>query len=223
MIRKLKSGEYRLYSRKKNPKTGKRRNLGTFKTRAAARRQERAVQFFKTAVTAHEIRPASEPDLPTILAIYNEAIENSTAVFSYRPHTLEMRREWFSAKRENGFPVLVATSNNQIAGFATYGQFRQWPAYKYTVEHSVYTAPEFRRQGVARALMLSLLEHARERENHAVIGGVVAENTASIRLHESLGFTEVAHFREVGFKFGRWLDLKFFELLLDTPTAPVEA
>jgi L-amino acid N-acyltransferase YncA len=169
-----------------------------------------------------EIKPASERDLPAILAIYNDAIENSTAVFSYRPHTLEMRRGWFSVKQENGLPVLVATFNNQVAGFATYGQFRQWPAYKYTVEHSVYTAPDFRRQGVARSLMLALLDHARGREYHSVIGGVVAENTASIHLHESLGFVEVAHFREVGYKFGRWLDLKFFELLLDTPGTPAE-
>lgn len=168
------------------------------------------------------IRPATEQDLTAILAIYNDAIENSTAVFSYRPHTLEMRREWFSAKRDQNFPVLVAEANDAVAGFATYGHFRPWPAYRYTVEHSVYTAPEFRRQGAARSLMLALIERARKQEYHAVIGGVVAENVASVRLHESLGFAEVAHFRQVGYKFARWLDLKFFQLLLDTPRAPSE-
>ena len=169
------------------------------------------------------IRPATEHDLPAILAIYNDAIENSTAVFSYVPHTLEMRREWWDAKRKDGFPVLVAGVNGEVAGFATYGRFRAWPAYKYTVEHSVYTAPPFRRQGIARRLMLALLERARAHEYHAVIGGVVAENAASVSLHQSLGFTEVAQFREVGFKFGRWLDLKFFELLLETPVNPTES
>lgn len=161
-----------------------------------------------------EIREATERDLPSILAIYNHAIENTTAVFSYEPHTLAMRREWFAAKRAVGHPVLVAESDAQIVGFATYGAFRPWPAYDHTVEHSVYTATEFRRRGIARLLMTELIAVARSKGLHAMVGGVVAENAESIRLHESLGFSEVAHFREVGWKFDRWLDLKFFELLL---------
>ncbi|HEX6250110.1 MAG TPA: GNAT family N-acetyltransferase [Gemmatimonadaceae bacterium] len=167
------------------------------------------------------VRDATEQDLGRILAIYNHAIEHTTAVFSYEPHTLLMRRDWFAAKRASGFPVLVAERDGSVAGFATYGAFRQWPAYSHTVEHSVYTAPEFRRQGIARSLMTELISRARAAGLHAMIGGVVAENAESIRLHESLGFTEVAHFREVGWKFGRWLDLKFFELLLeaDAPAA----
>ena len=167
------------------------------------------------------IRDAAPRDLPSILAIYNHAIEHTTAVFSYEPHTLQMRREWLEAKRADGYPVLVAERDGSVAGFATYGAFRQWPAYSHTVEHSVYTAPEFRRQGIARSLMNELICQARAAGLHAMIGGVVAENAGSVRLHESLGFTEVAHLREVGWKFGRWLDLKFFELLLeaDAPAA----
>lgn len=161
-----------------------------------------------------EIRSATEHDIAPVLAIYNHAIEHTTAVFSYEPHTLEMRREWFESKQANGHPVLVAETDGQIAGFATYGAFRPWPAYGHSVEHSVYTAPEFRRRGIARSLMNELISQARANGLHAMIGGVVAENAESIRLHESLGFSEVAHFREVGWKFGRWLDLKFFELLL---------
>ncbi|CAN5330492.1 GNAT family N-acetyltransferase [soil metagenome] len=161
-----------------------------------------------------EIRSASDQDLTPILAIYNHAIEHTTAVFSYEPHTLEMRREWLKSKDSNGYPVLVAELDGQIAGFATYGAFRPWPAYSHTVEHSVYTRPEFRRRGVARSLMTELIARARATGVHAMVGGVVAENAESVRLHESLGFAEVAHFREVGYKFGRWLDLKFFELLL---------
>ncbi|HUF64780.1 MAG TPA: GNAT family N-acetyltransferase [Gemmatimonadaceae bacterium] len=161
-----------------------------------------------------EVRSATERDLAPVLAIYNHAIEHTTAVFSYEPHTLEMRREWFKAKQASRNPVLVAEHDGRIAGFATYGSFRQWPAYSHTVEHSVYTAPEFRRRGIARLLMTELIASARSNGLHAMVGGVVAENAESVRLHESLGFTEVAHFREVGWKFGRWLDLKFFELLL---------
>lgn len=172
---------------------------------------------------AVDIRFASEADLEAILGIYNHAIETTTAVFSYRAHTLAMRQEWFKAKQAANFPVFVADSSGEVLGFATYGPFRVWPAYKYTIEHSVYVAERARRAGLARALMNRLLEQARAQDYHAVIGGVGAENLPSIHLHKSLGFVEVAHFREVGYKFGRWLDLKFFELLLATPRAPRES
>jgi phosphinothricin acetyltransferase len=168
------------------------------------------------------VRPATEDDLPSILDIYNHAIATTTAVFSYRAHTLEMRREWLLSKQDSNYPVLVADRAGRVAGFATYGPFRAWPAYKYTIEHSVYAAADARRLGVGRALMEALLAQARLQDYHAVIAGIVADNVASLRLHESLGFAEVAHFREVGFKFGRWLDLKFLELILETPAAPIE-
>jgi L-amino acid N-acyltransferase YncA len=168
------------------------------------------------------IRAASEEDLPPILTIYNDAIANTTAVFHYRPHTLDMRRDWFNAKLADGHPVFVAVQDDDVVGFATYGPFRAWPAYKYTIEHSVYTAGHARRRGLGRALVQAVLAEATARDYHAVIGGIVADNTASLRLHEALGFVEVAHFREVGFKFGRWLDLKFLELLLPTPRQPIE-
>src|SRR5687767_5967157 len=169
-----------------------------------------------------DVRPAEDDDLPAVLDIYNHAITTTTAVFSYRPHTLEMRREWIEGKRAAGHPVVVADRAGEVVGFATYGPFRAWPAYKYTIEHSVYAAPHVRRSGVGRALMTALLERARQNEYHAVIAGIVADNVASLRLHESLGFVEVAHFREVGYKFGSWLDLKFLELLLDTPRQPAD-
>lgn len=169
------------------------------------------------------LRDATDADLGPILAIYNHAIVNTTAVFSYAPHTLDMRREWFETKRASGTPVIVAEDNaGAITGFATYGPFRAWPAYKYSIEHSVYVAEHARRQGIARALMTDLIARARAQHYHAIIGGVVADNIASLRLHAALGFREVAHFREVGYKFGRWLDLKFVELLLPTPAEPRE-
>ena len=171
-------------------------------------------------MTTVPVRPVEDADLPAILEIHNHAIATSTAVFDYHPHTLEMRREWLRSKQAAGLPVLVAAVNGAVAGFATYGPFRTRPAYKYTIEHSVYVAEPFWRRGVARALMDALLADARAREYHAVIAGVVADNLPSLRFHEALGFVEVGHCREVGYKFGRWLDLKFLELILATPRAP---
>jgi len=169
-----------------------------------------------------DVRAATADDLDSILTIYNHSILMTTSVFSYDPHTLAMRHAWLSEKQAAGFPVLVACEGHDIAGFATYGPFRTWPAYQYTVENSVHVGEAFRRRGVARALMTALVAEATRREYHAVVAGIVSDNAASLALHASLGFTEVAHFREVGYKFGRWQDLKFMELLLATPRHPRE-
>jgi L-amino acid N-acyltransferase YncA len=168
------------------------------------------------------VRDASEADLGAILAIYNHAIETTTAVFSYAPHTMAMRQEWFSDKCAKGYPVLVADRDGAVVGFATYGPFRAWPAYRYSVEHSVYVAEGARRQGIARRLMERLVDRARAQDFHVVIGGIVSENAASLELHAGLGFEKVAHFRQVGYKFGRWLDLTFMQVVLDTPREPRE-
>ena len=168
------------------------------------------------------VRDASETDLGAILTIYNHAIETTTAVFSYAPHTMAMRQEWFADKCAKGYPVLVADRNGAVVGFATYGPFRAWPAYRYSVEHSVYVAEGVRRQGIARRLMEHLLDRARAQDFHVVIGGIVSENAASLELHAGLGFEKVAHFRQVGYKFGRWLDLTFMQVVLDTPREPRE-
>jgi phosphinothricin acetyltransferase len=168
------------------------------------------------------VRSATSDDLESILAIYNHSITTTTSVFSYEPHTLAMRRAWLLEKQAGGFPVLVAFEGVEIAGFATYGPFRAWPAYKYSVENSVHVAEGFRRRGAARLLMTAIIADARQRDYHAILAGIVADNTASLALHASLGFSEVAHFREVGYKFGRWQDLKFMELLLATPLHPNE-
>lgn len=168
------------------------------------------------------VRTATYDDLPAILDIYNDVIQNTTAVYSYRPHTLAMRQQWFAERAEKNFPVFVFDAEGTVAGFSSYGHFRVWPAYKYTVENSVYVHPDFRGKGMARQLIGSLVDDAIEKNHHAMIAGIDSTNNISIRLHEHLGFTEVAHFRQVGFKFGRWLDLKFFERLLSTPAHPTE-
>ena len=168
------------------------------------------------------IRPANAGDLPAILDIYNEIILNTTAVYQYDIHTLEMRIAWYEAKIQAGYPVFVAGSGASIVGFSTIGPFRAWQAYKYTVENSVYVDANQRGKGIGRLLLAPLITTAKEMDLHAIIAGIDASNLSSIHLHASFGFEEAAHFRQVGYKFGRWLDLKFMELLLDTPAHPSE-
>jgi phosphinothricin acetyltransferase len=168
------------------------------------------------------IRSAAEDDLADILRVYNQAIEKTTAVFEYRPHTLEMRREWFKAKQAVSLPVLVAVESEAVLGFASYGPFRAWPAYKYSVELSVYVDEAARGRGIGSALVRGILATARERDLHVVMAGITSDNAVSLRLHEKLGFVEVAHIREVGYKFGRWLDLKLLQIVLDGPRQPTD-
>lgn len=159
-----------------------------------------------------KIREAIEDDLPAMLVIYNDIIVNTTAVWHEEPQTLAMRQEWFNQRKQQGFPIFVATENTQILGFSTIGPFRPWHGYRYTVENSVYVATESRGKGVAKLLMPPIIDAARELKLHAIVAGIEATNTISIALHNKFGFVEVAHFKEVGFKFGRWMDLKFLEL-----------
>ncbi|HMQ31943.1 MAG TPA: N-acetyltransferase family protein [Chloroflexaceae bacterium] len=161
------------------------------------------------------IRPATRDDLPAILAIYNEAVLNTTASYDLEPSTPEQRAAWFAARERQGFPVLVAEVGGAVAAFGSYGTFREKPGYRHTVEHTLYVAPGWRRHGLGRALLAELVALARAAGKHAMVGGVDAENAGSLRFHLAMGFVEVARFREVGHKFGRWLDIIFVELLLD--------
>jgi L-amino acid N-acyltransferase YncA len=160
------------------------------------------------------IRPATLPDLPQMLEIYNDIILHTTAVYHYEPHTLDMRLEWFESRRQQGFPIFVAEEVGIILGFSTFGSFRPWPAYKYTVENSVYVAAAHRGKGISKLLMPPLIESAREMSMHTMIAVIDASNNVSIKLHEQYGFKEVALLKEVGFKFERWLDLKLMQLIL---------
>src|SRR6266581_1161614 len=107
------------------------------------------------------IRQADEIDLPQILEIYNEVIKNTTAVYDYEPHTLEMRKQWFETKKEQGFPVFVADENGKILGLSSIGTFRAWAAYKYSVENSVYITAEARGKGIGKLLIPPLIEAAK--------------------------------------------------------------
>lgn len=158
---------------------------------------------------------------PAILDIFNEAIVSSTALYEYKTRTDADMQSWFEAKQAKGLPVLGAVADDgSLLGFATYGTFRERPAYKYTVEHSVYVHAQQRGRGIGRALLLELIERARQQEYHALIGGIDAANAVSIALHRALGFEHCGTVREAGFKFGRWLDLAFYQLLLETPQRP---
>ncbi len=161
-----------------------------------------------------ETADAGEEDLPGILAIYNDAIANSTAVFSDRPATLDERREWLAARRAQDFPVLVARGRGEVLAFATYGGFRTWPGYHLTVEHSVYVAAARRREGVGGRLLRELIERARGAGMHAMVAGIDADNAASLQMHAALGFERVGYLPEVARKFDRWLDLVFMQLML---------
>lgn len=166
------------------------------------------------------IRNANEDDLPQLLDIYNDIIINTTAVYQYEIHTLQMRKEWFATKQQQGFPVFVAEEDDLIVGFSTIGTFRQSQAYKYSVENSVYVASNQRGKGIGKLLMRPLIDAAKQMDVHTIIAGIDATNEVSLRLHKNFGFEEVAHFKQVGFKFGRWLDLKFLQLMLETPRHP---
>jgi L-amino acid N-acyltransferase len=157
-----------------------------------------------------------------VLQIFNEAILNSTAVYDYRPRTAETIRDWFETKSRGGLPVIGLEDESGLLGFATYGRFRDRPAYKYSVEHSVYIRDDRRRKGLGVVLLSRLIEVARKEDRHVMVGGIDVENAASIALHRKLGFSHAGTIRHAGYKFGRWLDLAFYQLTLDTPTAPVD-
>jgi phosphinothricin acetyltransferase len=171
-----------------------------------------------------EIRDAREDDLPALLAIYNEVIATSTAVYSSVPVTLEDRRAWWQARIALGYPVLVARDESGVVGFSTFGDFRTWPGYRYTVEHTVHVRVDQRGRGVGRELVLTLFPRAAALGKHVMIAGVDAANAGSIRFHERLGFQIVGHLHQVGWKFGRWLDLVFLQrMLAPVPGAPPPA
>ena len=164
------------------------------------------------------IEDARDDDLPAILAIYNDVMRTSTAIYREEPATLEERQAWNETRKKNGYPLLVArTDDGTVAGFATFGDFRAWPGYRFTVEHTIHVADGHRGAGTGEALMVALIDRAVADGYHRMIGGIDGDNAASIRFHERLGFVQVARLPEVGFKFGRWLDLVLVQLALDQP------
>jgi phosphinothricin acetyltransferase len=161
------------------------------------------------------IRPATEADLPAILAIYNDAVANTTAIWNDTLVDLDNRRQWMQARLAGNNPVLVAERADEVIGYATYGDWRAFDGFRQTKEHSVYVRSDRKGGGAGTLLMQALVLTARERGEHVLVACIEAGNAASIRLHEKLGFRHVGTFAEVGQKFGRWLDLTCMELRLD--------
>lgn len=167
-----------------------------------------------------QIRDATEADLPGILAIYNDAVRSTTALFTDAVAGLDDRRAWLTTRHSQGYPVLAATQDGEVLGYGSFGDFRAWPGYCHTVEHSLYVHHERRRSGVGAALLGELIERARALDKHVMIAGIEASNIPSLALHARWGFREVGRLPQVGNKFGRWLDLVFMELLLTQRPMP---
>ena len=161
------------------------------------------------------IRTAQCADIPALLDIYNYEVEFGVATFDLQPKTMEERTEWFEAHNVGNYPLIVALIEGEVAGYASLSSYREKEAYQSTVELSVYVGPRYRRQGVATALMEAVLQLAREAETiHTVVSVITGGNEASIKLHERFGFTFCGRMREVGMKFGRYLDIENYQLIL---------
>ncbi|WP_115718842.1 GNAT family N-acetyltransferase [Gallaecimonas mangrovi] len=158
-----------------------------------------------------------------ILAIFNDAILHTTALYDYKARTWDDMAQWFAEKEKKQYPVLgVVNDNKQLMGFASYGPFRPRPANKYAIEHSLYVHPDHRGKGLGKVLLAAIIDNAIEQQYHLLVGGIDADNSGSIALHEKFGFEHAGTIKDAAFKFGRWLDLAFYQKILPTPFTPVE-
>ena len=165
-----------------------------------------------------QIRRAAREDCPGILEIYNDAVLTTTATYDYQPRTLEHREAWFDEHQRIGFPIFVAAhETGRIVGWSALNRYHDRIGYRFTSENSVYIAADHRGRGLGKALLKALIEAGKEIDLHAIIAAIDGDNQASIRLHERFGFEKVGHFKRVGYKFNRWLDVVYMELLLPEP------
>ena len=167
-----------------------------------------------------EIRNAVPADLPGILAIYNDAVLNTLAIWNEQQVDLANRQTWFDARAQQGYPILVAVDASGVLGYASFGDWRPFEGFRLTVEHSIYIREDQRGKGLAPQLMTLLIERARDCGKHMMVAAIESGNAASIRLHERLGFSTTGQMAQVGVKFGRWLDLTFMQLQLDDNAKP---
>ncbi len=160
------------------------------------------------------LRTATKNDIPAILAIVNHVILHTTANYNYEPQSLEVQTEWFLQKKAHDFPVIVAEVGGIVVGFGAYGTFREKIGYQFTVEHSVYVAENYIGKGIGKMLLAELIQIAKAQGIRTMIGAIDAENKDSIRFHEKFGFTKCGVIKDAAYKFDRWLDLQFVQLLL---------
>ena len=168
------------------------------------------------------VRCSYDQHARAVLDILNDTIVNSTALYDYEQRKFESMISWFESKKRGNYPVIGVEQSGELLAFASYGAFRQWPAYKYSIEHSVYVRADQRRRGLGQWLLRELIKCAERQNYHLVVGGIDVTNEPSIRLHQKLGFTHAGTISHAGFKFGRWLDLAFYQLILETPRHPID-
>jgi phosphinothricin acetyltransferase len=157
-----------------------------------------------------------------ILEFFNEAILTSAVPYGRKPRGPKSMARWFDSKTKGGFPIIgLEDEQGKLLAFGSYGAFRAWPAYKYSVEHSVYVHTNYRGKGLGKVVMQELIAAARTKNVHCMIGGFDATNAGSVALHKGLGFVDLGTIKQVAFKSGKWLDLSFYQLLLTLPSEPV--
>jgi L-amino acid N-acyltransferase len=166
------------------------------------------------------IRPYQDPDAQAIREIINDSILNTFHNYDYSPKSLEEVKQLFSEKEKAKIPILVAESENELCGYATYGIFRAKPGYRRTIEHSIYLNGKYQGNGLGTAMMKQLISIAKNQGFHVMIAGMDSENLGSYRFHERLGFKEVARFPEVAFKFNKWLHLVMMQLIINPDQDP---
>ncbi|GFE73686.1 GNAT family N-acetyltransferase [Novosphingobium sp. TCA1] len=168
-----------------------------------------------------DIRDAVPADAEAITSIYNDAVVNTTAIWNDTPVDAANRIAWLADRARQGYPVLVALDEDgTVVGYASFGDWRAFDGYRHTVEHSVYVRADQRGGGIGKALMIALIDRARTIGKHVMVAGIEAGNSGSIALHEKLGFEHTGVLRQVGMKFGAWLDLAFMQLTLDDREKP---
>ena len=160
------------------------------------------------------IRNAEHRDLPIILEIMNEAILNTTAIYDYKSRDEAYVEAWFAKKQADNMPVLVYEIDGNAVAYGTFGVFRAWEAYKFSVEHSIYVHVNHQGKGIGKKLLAALIEAAKEGGFHTMIAGIDASNQKSCDFHAQFGFVEAGRIKDAGYKFDRWLDLVFMQLIL---------
>ena len=171
----------------------------------------------------YHIKPCYEAQLSEILEMFNEAILNTTSVYDYNPRTMDDMLAWYYAKIKNDYPLIgLFNPLGELLGFGTYGPFRTRPAYKYSIEHSIYVRSDMRGKGLGKVLLKEIIDQANREDYHVLVGGIDSNNIISINLHEKMGFVFAGTIRHAGYKFGKWLDLSFYQLILNTPINPIE-
>ena len=160
-----------------------------------------------------KLRLATEADLPIINDIYNHYVVNSTCTYQMEPERMEDRLKWFAAHGVK-HPVVVVEVEGKVLGWGSLSQFHRRAAYQNTVENSIYIHHEHRRNGIGSVILADQIRRAREIGHHTILAIIDADQAGSIGLHERFGFARAAHLKQLGFKFNRWLDVVYMQLIL---------